>query len=396
MKRRLLSVLLVLALLRLGCTTFPTTYDRVEKLRLLDFIYEPAEAAPGDTVKLTAVFAGDTIGLNDIRWDYSDRFVNNMYGTKGALDTLPLPVTPRETEFSDSTTSFTFDFVIPEDIMHKSPMIPDNWIEIIPEDLQDALPQELKSLSKHQVLTTLETLADAAEAGMDITALAEPEFLRLLPVALQLFSTQRCIMAKLKGRHRIMSLYSVRYNNRFASIPELNVPVNRNPVITSIDIYKVRGDKISLFDPDTDPFDERISLSDSGISPIVTIDKGYSYFVAAKTDSVDTAMSFESAAGSGGQPSKKYTENHLTQWYYELYGKELNKVSAYDYMNIVNMQNMVEPLYPALDARVQGATIWLQVYDQYLGERLRPEGSTLKEVYVRFEYTDAYMASVDD
>ena len=39
-------------LLLAGCTDFPTKYSVIEdeNTRLIDFIYEPAEAAPGDTV----------------------------------------------------------------------------------------------------------------------------------------------------------------------------------------------------------------------------------------------------------------------------------------------------------------------------------------------------------
>ena len=49
----LIRTLLGITLL-IGCAEFPTAYSRIEpeKVRLLDFIYEPAEAAPGDTVLL--------------------------------------------------------------------------------------------------------------------------------------------------------------------------------------------------------------------------------------------------------------------------------------------------------------------------------------------------------
>ena len=71
------------ALLWLECADFPTSYSRIEsnKVRLLDFIYEPAEASPGDTVLLKAVFAGKPVTAEQLTWEMSSkkgRFLRSM------------------------------------------------------------------------------------------------------------------------------------------------------------------------------------------------------------------------------------------------------------------------------------------------------------------------------
>jgi hypothetical protein len=72
-------ILFFLLLVLVGCTDFPTTYDRIDddRVRVLDFVYDPAEAAPGDTVSCTAYFAGIPVDTNDISWHVSWNMVAN-------------------------------------------------------------------------------------------------------------------------------------------------------------------------------------------------------------------------------------------------------------------------------------------------------------------------------
>ena len=124
-----LSLLLLIGLLT-NCAEFPTSYSRIEedKTRLLDFIYEPAEAAPGDTVILTAVFAGEAISADELTWRISQQLVINEYGARTALDTTDLEYTLRDYSFSENTSTVSFAFVISPDVLKKSPIIPKRWI----------------------------------------------------------------------------------------------------------------------------------------------------------------------------------------------------------------------------------------------------------------------------
>jgi hypothetical protein len=132
-------LLIILITLIAGCSEFPTSFDRIEKseLRVLDFIYNPPEAAPGDTVQVKAVFAGKKVYLADIDWKISYNLINNVYGTDTAFDIVPLPVTPVENYFSKNTTCISFSFIVPEDIIAKHGQIPANWWELVPAEVSD-------------------------------------------------------------------------------------------------------------------------------------------------------------------------------------------------------------------------------------------------------------------
>jgi len=70
MKHVLSTAIITAAIfLTAGCEQFSTTYQRIDasEFRLLDFIYEPADIAPGDTLTLTAVFAGNR-NLTSTAW----------------------------------------------------------------------------------------------------------------------------------------------------------------------------------------------------------------------------------------------------------------------------------------------------------------------------------------
>ena len=124
----------IVALLFLGCSTFPTSYNRIEsdKVRLIDFIYEPSEAAPGDTVTIKAIFSGKEITPEELSWKVSTRVVKNIYGMDTAFDIHPLQYKTEQCYFSDNTSCISVEMVIPEDILYQSPMIPDDWQSGLP------------------------------------------------------------------------------------------------------------------------------------------------------------------------------------------------------------------------------------------------------------------------
>ena len=92
-------------LLFLGCVQFPTSFNWIEsdEIRVLDYIYEPTEAAPGDTVTLFAVFAGDTITPMDVQWNVSYKLGGNSFNLDIADSVVPLVYTSVDTAFSQNT-----------------------------------------------------------------------------------------------------------------------------------------------------------------------------------------------------------------------------------------------------------------------------------------------------
>ena len=84
------GIVCVAVLFFLSCSSlFPTNYDRIdaERVRILDYIYNPAEAAPGERVKVFAVFAGAGDSLNPEDITLSEVLGNAGYTTCMISDT---------------------------------------------------------------------------------------------------------------------------------------------------------------------------------------------------------------------------------------------------------------------------------------------------------------------
>ena len=120
-QKKIMLIVIFCYLLFLGCAQFPTSFNWVEsdRIRVLDFIYEPAEAAPGDTVTLFAVFAGDSIKPLDVQWNVSYKLGGNSFNLEIADSIVPLVYSPVDTTFSQNTFTVAIQFRIPDDVMEK-------------------------------------------------------------------------------------------------------------------------------------------------------------------------------------------------------------------------------------------------------------------------------------
>ncbi|MFP4415956.1 MAG: hypothetical protein ACLFSB_01645 [Chitinispirillaceae bacterium] len=416
MKKRITCILLVFLGL-IGCTEFPNSYNRVnaDMIRTLDFMYEPAEAVPGDTVTMTAVFAGRQFEIDEIDWSISFDVISNNYGIDTAYNLQPLPEVPVESSssFSSNTQCVVKKFVVPEDVIRNSPAIPRNWLADIPEEFAGSIPEWVYSLQKDSVISMIETLTEKADEWneylQDSThteetlAASDPLFSlyvnrinHLLPELLQIFTAPMRIFADLPGAHRIKSDYWVRYNRQLIDLPGSMLYENTNPVIDSISVYKVAEENLFSFDPDDDSYSyERIRLLGpgdeqwDGVPVNVIVDEGYSYFITCHNQPPDSLITMDSAIVNGGKSEEKLNP----QWYFQLSENEIEKLNVTEYMNIVDIGNLIAALYPSTDERISTATIWLKLSDYMINENRHPVASTLKEVLVSFTYTQAYLDS---
>lgn len=370
-------ILLLIGLLT-NCAEFPTSYSRIEedKARLLDFIYEPAEAAPGDTVILTAIFAGKAISADELTWRISQQLIVNEYGARTALDTADLDIMPRDFSFSENTSTVSFSFVIPPDVLKKSPIIPKRWTKRLPEYLQDAIPEPYRSMTKSEMLTLIDNLSDTSSGALqDIDVAA----LYALPALLQCFTVPIRLFCTYENGHKIYSNYTVRYNNKFAAIPQLGIPVNRNPTVDSIGLYVVDQTPLMVFDPeDTDHKFTYRKLDDS---IMITVDEKKSYFLQVFTGNLDTTLSIEASLGI----SKPLPETHFTEWYFQFDQEKIDGVAPSKLFNIEAGNLLVQLFPPKKDADLT-CHVWLEITDLFLNELFRPQGSTLKELYFEFSY----------
>lgn len=381
-------IILLIFIIVCGCAEFPSSFNTIEnnKVRLIDFIYDPPEAAPGDSVTLLALFSGDTVLPQDIQWKISYNIGGNNFNLNIALDTIAFDTYRLfDTTFSQNTSCVGMRFKVREDAMLLSSMIPEDIMKNVPDELKQYIPQQFQSMDKKTLLGFVEALKN-----QPIDTLIQPIF----PFLMQILTCKIRIFATVTNRLNIKSDYTVRYNSYFTHIP--SVRVNTNPTVNRMGIYKVTGENLASFNPQnpSHPFQyfRLFGTDDDSVSDIVTIDKGFSYFAAVETANFDTVTNI--VALTQGLPSDEL-ESHFTTWFYRFKESEMVNVSFYDLMSIVSTTGgTVETLYPAKSDQIKQVTLWAAIDDFYLNERWRPSGSTVKEVQAIFTYTQAYLDNI--
>jgi hypothetical protein len=205
-----------------------------------------------------------------------------------------------------------------------------------------------------------------------------------LPLIMEMLTIKIRLFADVKGILPVRSDYTVRYNTYFADVPRVNV--NTNPVINSIGVYKVKGANLLSFDTTTDSYEyfRLFASDDDSLSDTIIVDKGYTYFIDAKSENFDSVYSVLAFVS----PDYKDTmETHFFGWFYQFDDTEIEDVDPYDLMSIaIATGSSQEVLYPPSDKQVKTFTLWAQAYDYNLTERYRPDGSMLKEVSGVFRY----------
>jgi hypothetical protein len=388
MKKYILIAMLLLA----GCSEFPTKYEVIEseKVRLLDFIYEPADAAPGDTVTLKAIFAGRDVTVDMIDWSVSYKVAMNVYGFDTSYDAQPLECNPQIESFSDRTSCVKLSFVIPDSIMYQSPMIKNNWTSGMPSEYRELIPEEISMLDRNQILDTLAHLASVIKSADEnelkfLEAAFGEDYLRNLAGLLQIFTVKIHLFADVKGSHMIQDDFSVRYNRVFNRLSPKNYRVNSNPVIDSVLVYKVNKKSAIRFNP-SDPFEMyRLYAIPSDSETIIPVDRNCTYFLRSFTSKIDTSLTLQDL-----QSSDEYGfETHRRVYMYQHDTNEKDEISSKDFMNIIGTDvDSLAILIPPLNSNLQKFTLWLRVYDEFYNENFRKDASTLKEFRGRFKFTE--------
>lgn len=392
----LLLITGVLGLLTIGCTQFANNFERIDRdrIRLLDIVYDPPEALPGDTVRLKAVFAGEPVAFSDVDWQVSYNLPYNIFGADTALEIQPLDYERLDTSFSENTYTVALRFKVPDSIMYTSSMIPEDITAILAGN-QVEIPEELASFSKSEAIQILDAFrvletnpeqADQLLEQLDIPDSVKATFGSLV----QLMTVRIRLFADVKGVFRTRSDYTIRYSRLFKDLPGFNVFENRNPRIERVGVYKVKGIGLQSFDPAQHSQQyETIWLNDWDNDTIaeISVEEGYSYFVMSEAGARDSALTIESSA-AGNRAAVKLEEFRYTYWY-QMDSAQIQDCSVDDYMNISPFQDSrSQPLAPPSKKTIEDFSLWVQVSDLVPGDGLRGFGSSLKEVRGRFSYKD--------
>jgi hypothetical protein len=384
-----------------ACTDFSASYQNIDEgeFRMLNFMfanaeypwtwnmwmsYSLADIAPGDSVILTAVFAGKKKDLhNDIDWRVSFNAAVDNYGMETAVSSEPIDKYGRiiDTSFSKNTQAIAFKFKIPEDIVRKSASIPENWTDMLPSYVKSSLPEKFKSITKNQAVDLIEQHEEYMRNG-DYTNWELDE--RLLPALFQFFTVPVIITANVKNegrQHKIQCSHSVRYNSRFHVYlyNGSSIPINHNPYIDYVLMYKVKGDNIMSFDDKSGKQYSWVFLSVTDTNTII-VEDGYSYFLDWYSSPFDETITMDAALlGSTYNAGEK----HWVYWQFKLDENEKRDVPFSRQMDIDNMFGRV--IIPK-DKSIKNFTLWITIKDEVINEKLRPRGSALGEYQVKFVY----------
>lgn len=405
-------LIILLCLMALNCTNFYNIFERVEEpyIRTLDFVYKNqedttlVEAMPGDTVLLYAYFGGDTIV--DVQWDVSYKVFVSVYGDDTAYDISALDynlIAPDKSGFTDATHCEAIQFVIPEDIMEYSPSVDDDALQLLGRDREEVLA----------LIDSVMSMGVTPEDAYLFTQIAFPELVDEIHKIMQVFTVPIRLHAKVNGTFSIESDIMVRYNRFFKEFPK--VYVNRNPEIRFIGIHKFKEDpypdinieNMSSLDStyilfikdtaDTQYYGRNCIFSDT-----ILFDPKYTYYINSDSGTITsndiilkefrdscTSITF---SNDGQLISSIDVEEYYLQSFFELSRDEMDKVADDNkWFLITSGLGTMDRVFPPLDTAFTEATIWQQIYDGFIGERLRVGASTLKELKIYFTYTDNYM-----
>jgi len=373
-----------------GCEQFSTSYERIDasEFRMLKYFWKPtnnttmADIAPGDTVALTAVFAGKQMDLDKdlVEWWVSFNMVSDILGSTTVVDSMELmPISKNPfVDFSPHTQAIELKFRVPPDIVKKSASIPDDWASALPVSLRDKIPQQFASMGKDSIVDYIDSLADNV-------GVIRPNIAKMLIPVLQFFTVPMRVSTKVRKesnrlQNTIISTQTVRYNKRFM---EADIPVNYAPKVDKVVVYKVKGSDVSNIDNKSAVAYDSIILKISdnfhkdsyrGGDTVITVEKGYSYFLDAITNNIDTTVTMD---------GNRIPEKHRIYRHFQLDAKETAGIHHSKFMDIDNLSGKIT--MPA-DRNITKFVFWVEVYDEVWNERLRPNGETMVEVSGRLVY----------
>ena len=97
-----------------------------------------------------------------------------------------------------------------------------------------------------------------------------------MPRVLQIFSVPLNVFVLVNGKYKARSNITIRYNNRLRYLGTY-IPVNRNPQIKNVRLYKVRGDRKKFDFAANSP--EIVAYYDLQGLDSIPYESGFSYFL---------------------------------------------------------------------------------------------------------------------
>jgi len=187
-------------------------------------------------------------------------------------------------------------------------------------------------------------------------------------------------------------------------------PVNNNPQIRWLGVYRVTGNDVTGFSPESDRFDGRYELiylyneyDPASVVDTLVIDDGYTYYLAgdrginAYTDSAGTTMydtTIDFVTWDLGDTVLVVKETYEYQWFYQNVDEGSSNPDSLLYLDDMDAWPSLTLLQPPLVTSMRRFRVWLVVYDDWEDETNSARGYAMRAVDGVFSYTSAYENSV--
>lgn len=382
MKTTLNSILLCLLSTCISCMEFDS-FERIEdeKLRVIGMQFNPAaEFAPGDTVTCTVHFAGnDVISISEFSVAYIHKYDRNDYFP----DERKIAIVDSVLWLPDSAQ---FRYTVPHDVFLK-----EQWYGSADSTTVKAV---VGLIGQDQRLN--EAIVDALSAD------SLSQFLDILSS----FYSRCHLFFKARSQNgttlKIHGEFVIRYNSLYPNL----LPVNNNPQIRWVGIYKVSNSIGKNFNPHNPSMKNKYTISylyneyyPEKVCDTIEIDTGFTYFLAGDEGKnvivdfsgdtiVDTTIDFIE-----NSDTKTVPEKYTYRWFYQ--NVDCPSIDPDSLLTLDNMDvwYSLTELKPPLFTDMSNFKIWLVVYDEgYTWNR--PRGYAIRGVQGIFRYTDAYKRSV--
>ncbi len=357
---------------------FPTGYETIEndKIRSIAVVYDNnqlAEGSPSDTVDLYAYFGGEKV--SSVNWSFLAGSGTDIL----TQDTVPLENIMVPGSYKEHTgqigDSVILSIVISSSFLRDRLAAVDNVGALVPSFLKSSFSPALLQRNPLEVLDVLEFLASQPSSGDQVvdslvhllTGDNTTDVKEFLPRILQIFSVQLNVLVIVNEKYKARSNITIRYNSKLRYLGKY-IPVNRNPQIERICLYRVRGER-ETFDPQKNAsfLDTSYDLMDLDS---ITYKRGCSYFlqVFRKGGLIDSSVSLQGILDE---------EHYTCEWFMQ---DNSNQGSGSGLMRLVgdmSLSSIVKIKMPANPVN-RSFTVWCVVYDFLLGERLRPVGFAIR------------------
>jgi hypothetical protein len=360
-------------------------FERIEndKLRVIGVRYTTAEYAPGDTISARVYFAGNAIvSVGDFSIAYIQQYDHNyIYPDEKRISLL------------DSTLwfpdSMQFRYVIPEDVF---------------------LNEKTQGTGNHAGLEQLVSLAKTVRVYGDsaLPPVSEDTLNYLMQCVENIFARPAIFFYanSVNGtRLKVKTDLTIRYHSLFPDV----LPVNNNPQVKWIAIYKVPSRQAKDFYPHSPNLDTSTTItflyneySPESVSDTVVIDQGYTYFLTCNQgidfhlgptgDTIrDTTCDLIDIAGDG---SIIVPEEYNYNWFF----KNSDEVDEIKDSLIVLSYDFSGPGYvklkPPVFTEMSHFKVWVVVSDFVSEYYSRPKGFAVGSTQGVFKFTDKYRKSV--